>query len=243
MAALGQGRTDEGGSMKPSRKPTIGLETEPILESVLAASRDSFRTLLARVASAGTRNEPTRLLFVSTTADCGSTTVAACAAIAIARDGSRPVRFIEANIYRPAAAGYLEVQARPGLVDVASGEAELKACIRTSPFHGLSVVTAGGGTKLRRGALGNARIHEAIANAIPSGDVTVIDGPPVLENSDACSLARHATEVLLVARAGRTSKKEIGLAMDLLNAADIKPTGVYLSRYRRTRLFGIPIGR
>jgi Mrp family chromosome partitioning ATPase len=60
-------------------------------------------------------------------------------------------------------------------------------------------------------------------------DVVILDAPPLLPVTDAAVLSAHADGVLVVVRAGRTTRQQLTLAMRTLNAVGARVLGTVLN--------------
>ncbi len=83
--------------------------------------------------------------------------------------------------------------------------------------------------------LESEKMKELISELKKEYDYVVIDGVPLLLFADAAYLARHADGVLLAARYGRTTLKELERSRDILQNADAAIIGVVMNDVPRKR--------
>jgi len=212
----------------PSNTNRARLPVEAALESV----RPTFHKLLARLVQATEQSEHHRVMFVSPEHGDGTTTLATSTALMMVRHFRRDVALVEANLYTPAMARYLDIAEGPGLLDVADGDVKPMQAVRNSRLHGLYVVTAGGSRPPGEGELAGDEMRGLIDLVARSHRYTIIDAPPLLDHPETCLLLEHVDEVLLVVRAGSTKLAQARAAVEIVERAGVKFSGVFLNRYQ-----------
>ena len=153
------------------------------------------------------------LLVTSPGAGDGKTTTSANLALTMAQDFSHRVILVEADLRRPTLAGLCGVSPDRGLVDVLIGGAALEDVLVRIPDQNLFVLPAGQVTSRSTELLGStimARLIETLRNRF---DRLVIDSPPVTL-ADTHVLARLVDGMLIVVRAGVTSKPALEHALE-----------------------------
>ncbi|MCP3919685.1 MAG: CpsD/CapB family tyrosine-protein kinase [bacterium] len=219
--------------------PTNAGRKQLPVEEALTSVRPIFHALLARFTQATEDEQHHRVMFVSPEHGDGTTTLAASTALMLVRHFRRDVALVEANLYTPAMASYLDIPPGPGLLDVADGTAEPEAAVRNSKLHGLYVLTAGGERRPTEGDLVGDELRGLITKASEEHRYTIIDAPPILEHPETCSLLEHVDEVLLVVRAGSTRAKRAKAAVRIIEDAGVQFGGVFLNRYKPDMPFGL----
>ncbi len=222
-------------TIQPSNATKARLPVEDALSSI----RPVLHTLLAQFIQAAEKGEHHRVMFVSPESGDGTTTIATSAALMLVRHFRQSVALIEANLYSPAMAAYLDIPPGPGLLDIADDKIKAEDAVRNSKLHGLYVLTAGGDRGPEEGELANSAMRELIANVSHSHRFTIIDAPPLLEYPETCLLLEHVDEVLLVVRAGSTYTARAKAAAQIIEDAGVKVGGVFLNRYKSHMPFGI----
>ncbi len=155
----------------------------------------------------------------------GTTTVAHQFAGTLARDRTLHILLVDANASRPT----IELDpahriARcPVLASGMSPGPDVGVVIN---LHALPV------TAERRltGVYSPAEARELVEHSSGSYDWVVIDGPPVLDSSDAAPLAAVADVAVLVAQAGRTKRPVLARSAELLRKAGARVVGTVLNR-------------
>jgi len=220
-------------------EPSNASKEQLPLERALSSIRPTLHALLAQFNQAAEKKTHHRVMFVSPESGDGTTTLATGAALMLVRHFRQKVALVEANLYSPAMAAFLDIDPGPGLIEVADGSAEASAAVRNSKLHGLYVLTAGGGRTPAQGELAEGAIQNLLAGIAGGHRFTIIDAPPVLEHPETCLLLEHVDEVLLVVRAGSTHGERAKAAVRIIEDAGGKVGGVFLNRYKADMPFGI----
>jgi capsular exopolysaccharide synthesis family protein len=194
--------------------PSIGGEAYRILRTNLLFSSDTqgLRTLV----------------ITSALPQEGKTVIAANLAIAVAREGMR-VLLIDADLRRPSLHRLFGVARSPGLAQALADSASLEAVTRETSISGLTLLPCGSlpgnPTELVRGV----RMRELLDRIGTSYDLVIIDTPPVLPVADASIIAAVSDGVLMVVRAGKTSRALTQEACGRLAAVGANVVGTVLN--------------
>ncbi len=117
----------------------------------------------------------------------------------------------------------------PGLVEVLSGDASPSDVVRPLPERSLRIVPAGlaldNSARAVRSNASTQRIRE-LAGGTP---FVVVDLPAAFSSTSTPILARFCDAVIVVARSGRTSKRDLSLTLDRLSESNV--VGVVLNRW------------
>jgi capsular exopolysaccharide synthesis family protein len=198
---------DPNGSMR-TNSGCVELATWNSKMSVLA---EAFRTTLTSVLFSGHNGTPPRLIVLtSANPSEGKTTVSINLAIALA-EINRRVLLIDADMRRPRVQKIFDLGPGPGLADLLTEKSiadrltvERTVCPTTVP--GLYVMRSGGAPGVVSNLLHSSRLPELLQELRGTFDSIVIDTPPVLPISDARVIGRFADAVVLVVRAGKTTR-------------------------------------
>lgn len=179
------------GAGAPATLPSIGGEAYRILRTNLLFSSDTqgLRTLVV----------------TSALPQEGKTVIAANLAISFAREGMR-VLLIDADLRRPAMHRLFGIARSPGLAQaLANGAAPAMVTNETS-IAGLSLLPCGSLPSNPTDLVRGTRMRELLETIGRSYDLVIIDTPPVLPVADAAIIAAVSDGVLMVVRAGKTSR-------------------------------------
>jgi capsular exopolysaccharide synthesis family protein len=172
---------------------------------------ECFRTVLTSILFIeGNERQPGVLVSASPNPGEGKTTVACNLGIAMAEINQR-VLLIDADMRRPRIHRIFQLENRVGLTDLLHSkqtlsDARLIEASRETWIPGLHVLTSGAHSANVSTLLYSARLPEIIQLARQNFDMVIIDSPPMLHIADARLVARHADGVLLVMRAGKTTR-------------------------------------
>lgn len=204
---------------------------------------DLFENPRLRIVAEALRDLRTNLLFsddtvrslVITSPDGshGKTTVAFGLAATLARAGMRTL-LVDGDLRRGRIAELMEIERRPGLMELLLEEVSIEEAVRRTPEKSLDVMVGG-----RRGG----DPGELLANGFPSVlsrlekeyEAIVIDSTPVVPISDARVMARYADATILVARSGYAKRRQVRTAIERLELISVRPTAAVLNYSQSVR--------
>lgn len=194
---------------------------------------EAFRRLRATLPFLQVDGPPRAVIVTSAVEAEGRSTTCCNLAITAAHGGAR-VCLVEADLRRPSFAGYLGVQASPGLTSVLVGAAELDAAAR--PWGSgrvgdgwLDVLPSGPVPPNPRELLGSRGMAELMDRLTRRYDLVLVDTPPLLADAGAAELVGRAGGALLVTRAGHTRGAQLRAASARLTAAGGRALGTVLT--------------
>ncbi len=190
---------------------------EPVVE--LATSQrgaplvsESIRTVLASILfSAADGNHPRVVVLSSPAPKEGKTTITANLGLALAEIDCR-VLIIDADFRRPRLHKIFDVPPEPGIADILRNrDADLNGSpIGVETAHpGLRILPAGSDAYSSISFLYSPRLKELLNRARREFDMVFIDSPPMINMSDARVIGRLSDGVVLVIRAGRTTRDAV----------------------------------
>jgi len=151
----------------------------------------------------------------------GKSVTAANLALTIAREYQRPICLVDANLRSPRLHEMFGLDASevgPGLVDVLAGRATLEQALTFVEPAGVTLLPAGDGAEHPAELLGTPLMRRVIDQLRAQFDRVVIDTPAALPMVDLGLLEPLADRIVLVVRAGITSKASIQDVMSTLDA-------------------------
>lgn len=184
-----------------------------------------FQEIRRRLMFGKPPGSPSSYVVTSSVEGEGRTTVAVNLARSLVA-GDRRTLLIGADFTNPDIVSWFRTQTPAGLREVLAGRAYLEDVVITDAEPGLDVLPAGRevGHGLETSDLdAMAALLEGCAETY---DVTIIDAPPLLEESDAALLAQITTGVIMVARYGEVTRAQLGTGLDLLTRARARLVGV-----------------
>jgi len=184
--------------------PTVVAGTAPDSQ---AAER--YRSLRTRILHADHGVGTRVLLVTSPTEGEGKTVTASNLALSLAQGQERRVCLIDANLRSPRIDRLFGVPQQPGLSEVLAGRIGLDEAIVHIEGSSLSILTAGTPHPRPAELLVTSALRRTIDELRSVFDFIVIDTPGMQPLADVGSLTPFVDSVLLVARAGLTSKAAI----------------------------------
>jgi polysaccharide biosynthesis transport protein len=209
-----------------SSREAVELITQTRPQSQMAESYRALRTSLL-LTSLGT--PPKVILVTSALPEEGKTTTSINSAIVLAQRGTR-VLLIDADLRRPSIHKTLGMAPGSGLSNVLTGGTTLaQAIVPSSISPNLSVLPAGTPPPNPAELLASTNMATLLAELCDQYDHIVIDTPPTLSVTDAVIMATRADAVILVIRAGQTTKQALRRARDVLTQVNARVCGVLLN--------------
>jgi tyrosine-protein kinase len=195
---------------------------------VSTGGTESFRQLRTNLEfiDVGTRLQI--IVVTSSVAAEGKTTTVTNLGAALVAAGKR-VLIIEADLRRPSLNGYFGASRTLGLTDVVVGHAEIDDALQPVGFNGLTLLPSGQLPPNPSELVGTDAMVDLLESLRDRFDSIIIDTPPLLPVTDAAVLAAHADGVLVVARAGKTTRHQLMLAMRSLQAVGARVLGTVLN--------------
>ncbi len=164
----------------------------------------------------------------------GKTTTCTNLALCLAQGGKR-VLLVDADMHRPMVHRILGLTNRVGLSSVLVGEAEWPAAIQRvvaangAEVENLRVLSAGPPSPNPSELIGSKAARELIRMLRAEFDWVLLDTPPVLFASDAAVLSTLCDGVVLVVRAGMSSRAIVARAREQLEAVHARIVGAILN--------------
>lgn len=215
--------------VRPAATPTARVPSDT-LEPVIAP-------LLAGLTAAQGSEVARRIIVAAARAGDGATTLAACTAIALARDLQRHVLLIEANLARPGLARAFGMPDKPGLYELVHGKSADGDALRAiDAVPGLIVLPAGAARPSSAAEVTSAKALELFDATALQVDHVVVDSAPLLGSADGPLLVRRDDTVVVVARAGMTPRHDVERAVAIVRNAGARLAGVILNRCDPRRL-------
>jgi succinoglycan biosynthesis transport protein ExoP len=194
---------------------------------------EAFRAALTSILFVGENgSRPRVVVLTSANASDGKTTVTSNLAIAMA-EVRRNVLVIDGDLRRPRMHDLFGVSNERGLADLLQesslSDDAIAAVIQPTRIPGVSVLTSGLPTHAAANLLHSPSLAELLPKLKKQYDMVLIDTPPMLQMTDARLLGRLADAVVLVARAGKTTRDAILAAHQRFSEDRIRVLGTILN--------------
>ena len=213
--------------------PNIGRSRDgcPIIDLPIMEGSSTFSEMLRGVVASeffAMKAKRHMTVFLATSdVNEGKSTAAVALARTLALQGARTL-LVDCDLARPTVTGMLG-GCRYGIVELINGQATFEDVVQVDASSGLHWIGVGSEGKAL-GSLAKSNLPEIFAELGKHFDVTLLDGPPTLANSDASRLAMAADRVLLLVGWRHTPRTHVELTLKRLADLGIRPAGVILTR-------------
>lgn len=158
----------------------------------------------------------------------GKTTVAIALASSLAEDFSAEVTLVDADFHTHSVGREYGLQGSEGLFEVLSGKVTLQSVTHRVSQARMSVITAGQSADDPARMARSEHMSTLIENMKRANEYVVIDLPATLHSMNAPVLARRCDGVIVVVRAGHTTKQDLERVLHLLKDSNV--LGVVVNR-------------
>jgi capsular exopolysaccharide synthesis family protein len=192
---------------------------------------EAFRQLRTNLQFIGV-DQPRKVVVVtSALPEEGKTTSLCNLAIAIAATGLR-VLVVEADLRRPRAAGLLGLDDAVGLTSVLAGRADADQAIQPWAGGRFDLLASGPLPPNPSELLGSRQMVTLIEQMRARYDYVLLDCPPLLPVTDAAAVASATDGAILVCRFKKTTRAQLGRAVDTLAAVSTPLLGTIFTMVR-----------
>ena len=177
------------------------------------------------------------LLITSATPGEGKSTAIIHLAIAHAEQGKKTL-IIDADLRRPSVHKKLNLNGSLGLSNVLLGEFRWKETIvKNEHWPDLDVVPAGTASR-RASDLVGSMMMDILDEASKEYDLILVDAPPLLGFAEAMQVAKAVDGVVVMARAGQTSRRAVAIVLATLKRLRANIVGLVLNEVDRSSTNG-----
>jgi len=215
------------GRISPSLTGSAGAGSSR-KHDVLAGYDDAVRTLRNSMLLTDFNARLRSVLVTSASPAEGKSTVASHLAAAHAGQHNRTL-LIDADLRRPSVHKFFGLTNEKGLSGVLFGAMRWRDAVsRGGDFADLDVMTAGPASRRAADLIGRA-LPQIIEEASQEYDLIILDSPPLIGFPEPLQLAATVDGVLVVARAGHTSRKGVASVIAVLKRLHSNIVGVVLN--------------
>jgi capsular exopolysaccharide synthesis family protein len=208
-----------------------GKQPIPVATEPRTAPAESFRKLRTNFAFLGIDRPSLCCVVTSATAGDGKSTVSANLGIALAQAGQRVV-VVDADLRKPTLHRVFSLHQRVGTTTVLLDQANAADALQ-QPGPGMPfVLTSGQLPPNPSELLGSRRMQELLAELRATYEVVVVDCPPLLPVTDPMVVSGFADGILLVVKAGATTRDQVHAAQAICSKAGATVFGTVLNASR-----------
>ncbi|HEN9576063.1 polysaccharide biosynthesis tyrosine autokinase [Acinetobacter baumannii] len=148
--------------------------------------------------------------------------------------GDKRVLLIDADMRRGYMHKYFDVDVKPGLSELLSGQADLSQVLHKTQVANLDVITRGKSPTNPSEMLSSTQFKDLLEKFQTQYDHIIIDTPPVLAVTDGIIISQYTGVNLIVARYDKSHMKELELTVNRFEQAGVKVNGFILNDIQRS---------
>lgn len=215
------------------QKPLVQLkETAWLLTSPKSEIAESYRNIRTSILLSNVDRAPQVILVTSPLSGDGKSTTAYNLAIAFGIQDKR-VLLLDADMRRPTIGQKTNCNGKKGLSDLLVNDLPFDEVVQQHPnLPSLYVLTSGTIPPMPAELLASERFSRLIEQMREQFDYILIDAPPVLLVTDPLLLALNADGIVLVVRAGVTTKPVMKRMRTALQKPNVKALGYVINGLR-----------
>ena len=191
------------------------------------AFTDAYKMLRTQVLQRLKENDWNVLAITSPGTGEGKTLTALNLAVSLAMEVKHTVLLVDANLRHPSLHEHLGLPGKPGLSDYLSKDTPLSELFVHPRGIDHLTVLPGGDAMLNSAEMLNSPKMSRLVDELKTryaSRIVIFDLPPVLDAADAMAFAPYVDATLLVVEEGKTRRKEIERALDLLSGTNVLGT-------------------
>ncbi|HFX6225049.1 polysaccharide biosynthesis tyrosine autokinase [Acinetobacter nosocomialis] len=148
--------------------------------------------------------------------------------------GNKRVLLIDADMRRGYMHKYFDVDVKPGLSELLSGQADLTQVLHKTQVANLDVISRGKSPANPSEMLSSTQFKDLLERFQTQYDHIIIDTPPVLAVTDGIIISQYTGVNLIVARYAKSHMKELELTINRFEQAGVKVNGFILNDIQRS---------
>jgi len=207
------------------RIDNIELATRVAPRSMVA---ECFRQIRTNLSFSCPPEQQSTVMVTSAQPGEGKTAVSVNLAVTNAQSGKR-ILLVDANFRRPALFRAFPQLKQEGLSNLLVGQGSLDDLVNSTEIENLHILSAGPTPPNPAELLGSSYFKAFLTEAASKYDQVILDAPPALLVSDAMVMATAVDGVLIVCRAGVTSRGALRRLRDSLDRIGARVLGVVLN--------------
>jgi succinoglycan biosynthesis transport protein ExoP len=193
---------------------------------------EAIRTVRSSILLSGDDPRARSLLVTSASPGEGKSTIASQLAATHALQGQRTL-LIDGDLRRPRIHRRLGISTAIGLSSVLLRETSWREALsNVQGLPALDVLPAGPPLRRATDLIGRG-LAEIIDEAVLDYDLVIVDGPPMLGFAEPLQMATIVDSVVVVVRAGQTSRKMVATVLNTLTRLRAHVTGLVLNQVHR----------
>jgi succinoglycan biosynthesis transport protein ExoP len=220
----------EPGATPGLPQPLLGQERDSYKNA--ASYEEAVRTLRNSILLSDQDRRMRSLLFTSASPSEGKSTTAAHLAVAHAEQGKKTL-LIDADLRRPSQHKRFGVANTMGLSTALTGVLPWRDVVVQSTQNPSLHLLPSGPSSRRASDLVGQMMVELLDEAVQDYDLIVVDAPPILGFAEPLQLATAVDGVVVITRAGETSRKAVATVLATLDRMRANVVGLVLNQVKK----------
>lgn len=192
------------------------------------AGAEAYRVLRNNLGFINFKHDIKTVLITSAVPREGKSTVAANLAVVLSSAGKKVV-LVGCDFHQPVVAEFFGLDQTTGLSDLLAGTKDLREALHQPPgFENLWVLPSGSKPPNPSELLGSSKMEEVIASLRESVDWIILDSAPLLAVADTAAVVRWVDGVLIVTRAGVSTRDPARKTREQLENVGARLLGIAL---------------
>ncbi|MDC4037660.1 polysaccharide biosynthesis tyrosine autokinase [Acinetobacter baumannii] len=212
------------------KKKSIPILAVKNSDDIAIESLRSIRTAI-HFALANAKNNI--IMIAGPSPEVGKSFISTNLATIFAQSNKR-VLLIDADMRRGYMHKYFDVDVKPGLSELLSGQADLSQVLHKTQVTNLDVITRGKSPINPSEMLSSIQFKDLLEKFQAQYDHIIIDTPPVLAVTDGIIISQYTGVNLIVARYAKSHMKELELTINRFEQAGVKVNGFILNDIQRS---------
>jgi capsular exopolysaccharide synthesis family protein len=197
-------------------------------DRTMSGFRESVRTLRNTILLADFDRRVRSILVTSALPAEGKSTTSVHLAVVHAEQGKKTL-LVDGDLRRPSVHRKFGFTATAGLSSVLLGELEWnQVLVKAAGIPDLDILPAGPASR-RASEMVGARLGDLLEAMAPHYDLIIVDAPPMLGFAESMHMATSIDGVLVVARAGATNRKALGIVVHSLKRLNARILGLVIN--------------
>jgi len=180
---------------------------------------ESYRIIRSRLPFKRGDNLARSIMVTSSMPEEGKSVTAANLAVVFAQANYKTV-LVDADLRHPVLHKAFNVKNEAGLGDMLSSRGmRIEDCIKNTSVNNLQILTSGEPLPDPSSQLGSERMEQILRDLKKIADIVIFDTPPALVFADAITLSSRIDGIIMVIRAGKSTRSAVNQTLlDLQNA-------------------------
>ncbi len=189
---------------------------------------EAYRALRTHLLFSRNHERPHSIVLTSVTPEEGKSFTASNLAIIFAQQRTNTL-VVDADLRRGVLHNTFQMNREPGLANYLSNSVTLATIVQQTHIPNLSFISCGALMPNPSELLGSPLMHRFLDEVSRKFDMVIFDTPPLDAATDAVVLGTQVQAVVIVVRAGKTSRSKAKEKMEIFQSVPVKLVGAVLN--------------